>query len=569
MSAFEMSRRRFLGSSRELSLGLLFGAALSAPTSREGLARPVANADPKAMVETTSGKVRGLVADGVHIFRGIPFGAPTGGRARFMPPARVPSWSGVRDVLDYGGVAPQQRVELDRIVAGGQALRNTSDRFPLWPSTQSEDCLNLNVWTSSVNGGGKRPVMVWLHPGGFEFGSGNLALNEGTNLVRRGDVVVVAINHRLGALGYLHLSELAGGEALSHSGNVGMLDIVLGLQWVRDNIAAFGGDPGRVLVHGESGGGRKVSALLAMPAAKGLFHRAAIQSGPGIRFPSNETQTKRAAYVLKELGLAKPDLARLAEAPVEALMAAGAKASAKVRREMDSEAPFFENYGFTPVIGPDLPSAPFDPGPPEVSSDVPVLIGTNRHEMSLAFTQDPAFDAVSEEILWSEARSRVGRRAEALLEVYRDAYPDAGRRDLLFYLAADFSHRMDSIAIAERKAAQGRAPVFMYRFDWESPVLDGLIKAAHTYEIPHVFDNAQLCAGMTGGGPDAVALAARMSAAWIAFAATGEPNTPDLPDWPAYDTQRRATMIFNDVSTVEDDPGRSERIAWRAIEEAR
>jgi para-nitrobenzyl esterase len=236
---------------------------------------------------------------------------------------------------------------------------------------------------------------------------------------------------------------------------------------------------------------------------------------------------------------------------------------------MDASTPFYENYGFTPIIGPDLPTPPFDPAAPVVSADVPVMIGTNRHEMSLAYTQDTQFDQVSDATLLAQARERAGSRAENLVRLYREGYPQANGRELMLLLTADFSHRMDSIAIAERKAAQGKAPVYMYRFDWESPVLNGLIKAAHTYEIPHVFDNAQLCSGMTGGGPDAVALAARMSSAWIAFARTGRPAADGLPAWPAYEPQRRATMIFNDRCEVQDDPGRAERMAWREVENAR
>jgi para-nitrobenzyl esterase len=368
----------------------LFAAGLS----ERAVARTIPTADARFVVETTGGKVRGAIADGIHIFRGIPYGAPTGGRARFMSPAAVKPWAGVRDSFEYGDQAVQVRVSLDRILTGGTAGRDTSNLIPVWSTKQSEDCLNLNVWTSAVNRGGKRPVLVWLHPGGFEYGSANLAFSDGTNLARRGDVVVVSINHRLGALGFMHLAELAG-RPYERAGNVGMLDLVLALTWVRDNITAFGGDPNCVMIHGESGGARKVSTLLAMPAAKGLFHRAAIQSGPGIRFPSGENQTKRTRYVLQELGLSPGDAMKLHDVPADRLFAAAATASGRVRRELDPTAPFYETYGFTPVLGPDLPQWPFEPQAPQVSVDVPVLIGTNRHEMSLAFTQDRAFDRVS------------------------------------------------------------------------------------------------------------------------------------------------------------------------------
>jgi para-nitrobenzyl esterase len=535
------------------------------PASR-ALAKALPNPDPKAVVETTCGKVRGTVADGVHIFRGIPYGAPTGGSARFKPPVPAAKWTGVRDTIDYGDQAVQLRVGADRIVSGATPNRETSNLIPVWSISQSEDCLNLNVWTPAVNRGGKRPVMVWLHPGGFEYGSGNVAFNDGTNLARRGDVVVVAINQRLGALGYLHLGEQGD---LARAGNAGMLDIVLGLQWVRDNIETFGGDPSCVMIHGESGGARKVSTLLAMPGAKGLFHRAAVQSGAGLRFPSNEVQAKRTRYLFEELGLGTADIGKLQEVPAQKLMAAGMSASARVRKELPPGTPFYETYGFAPSLGPDLPAWPFDPAAPEISSHVPVLVGSNRHEMSLAFTQDRRFDEVDDAELLEQARSLVGDRAALLVQRYREIHPDASRRDLMLLFAADHSHRMDSITLAERKSAQRKAAVYMYRFDWESPVLDGLIKAAHTYEIPHVFDNAQLCSGMTGGGADAVALAAKMSSAWIQFARTGHPSVKALPAWPAYDADRRATMIFNDACEVQNDPGSKERLLWRELERQR
>ncbi len=528
---------------------------------REVHAKFVPNSNPKAIVETTAGKVRGGIADGIHIFRGIPYGSQMVDKRRFMPPLPVEKWAGVRDMLELGNISPQGRMAL------GSGTRSIALLMtPVWPNTQSEDCLNLNVWTPIVNSGGKRPVMVWLHGGGFETGSGNSPMNEGTNLARRGDVVVVAVNHRLGPFGYLHLGDLAGANSeFARAGNVGMLDIVLALQWVRDNIERFGGDPNTVMIHGESGGGRKVSTMLAMPAAKGLFRRAAIQSGPGLKFPSNETQTKRTVYLLQELGLSKNDLAKLQDIPADKLVAAGASASNKLRAEFGEGAPISESYGFAPTIGPDLPRSPFDPIAPDVSEDIPVLIGTNRHEMALSFATNEQFDEVSDAQLLEQARSRVGNYADELLNVYRNSYPKVSRRVLLLLLASDFSHRMDSIKLAERRFALHRAPTYMYRFDWETPVLNRLMLAAHSFEIPHVFDNAQLCSGMTGGGPDAVAMASNMCSAWIAFARIGNPHHSALPDWPSYNTSTRATMLFNDVSVLSSDPGKDERLAWQKI----
>lgn len=552
-------RRSFLRSA-------LYGGAFCATGSLASFrasSRILPNLDPRAVVETSCGRLRGAISDGIHVFRGVPYGAPTGGAARFLPPQPVNAWSSIRDALNYGDMPPQQMVQLDG--STGHLARDTMNLIPVFPAAQSEDCLNLNIWTPGVNDGRKRPVMVWLHPGGFEFGSANLAFSEGTNLARRGDVVVVSINQRLGALAHLDLSQLAGPK-YERAGNVGMFDIILGLQWVRDNIAAFGGDPHCVTIFGESGGGRKVSTLLAMPAARGLFHRAIVESGPGIRFPSNATATKRARYLFEELGLSAGDVGRLVGVPAQQIVAAGVRAAARVKKETPTDAPFYENYGFSPMIGPDLPVAPFDPSAPVYSADVPLLIGSNRQELSLAFTQDRKFDTVDEAMLKSEARARVGDSAAELINIYRDGYPQASQRDLMLLLTADFSHRMDSITIAERKAAMKKAAVYMYRFDWEPPVLDGFIKAAHTFEIPFVFDNTQLCAGMTGAGPDAMALAATMSTAWATFARTGKPAAPKLPAWPAYETGRRSTMVFNDESAVVSDPGARERVAWRQIE---
>jgi para-nitrobenzyl esterase len=556
-----LDRRRLLAHAGQFAAAFALRGMVPAALIGNAHAKFMANADPKAIVETSAGKIRGGIADGIHIFRGIPYGAPTGGANRFQPPASPAKWTGVRDALNYGDISPQPGAIA---VGGGGTPTRALPRPPAWPTPQSEDCLNLSVWTPSVNGRERRPVIVWLHGGGFETGSGNSAVNEGTNLARRGDVVVVAVNHRLGPVGYLHLAELGGAE-LAHSGNVGMLDIVLALRWVRDNIGAFGGDPGNVMIHGESGGGRKVSTMLALPGAKGLFHRAAIQSGAGLKFPTNETQTKRAFYLLQQLGLGKEEAHKLKDVPIDKLVAAGAAASAKLRSEFPEGAPLSASYGFAPVIGPDLPRAPFDPAAPDVSADVPVLIGTNRHEMAYSFGADPKFDEVDETALLEQARIRVGERAATLLDVYRQSYPQASRRVLMLLLASDFSHRMDSLTLAERKHAQQRAPVYMYRFDWESPVLDGAMLAAHTYEIPHVFDNAQLCGAMTGGGPDAVALAAKMSEAWIAFARRGNPGHAGLPAWPSYDIKTRATMLFNDVCEVAKDPGGAERLAWEEL----
>lgn len=518
---------------------------------------------PKAVVETTAGKVRGGVADGVHIFRGIPYGADTGGKNRFMPPQPVKKWSGIRDTLDYGNMAPQ---------GGGlppgqmpRGMRVTRSLFaPLNQQPHSEDCLYLNVWSRGVGESATRPVMVWLHGGGFTSGSGASSLYDGTNLVRRGDVVVVTLNHRLGALGHLDLSGI-GGEEYASSGNVGMLDLVQALEWVRDNIAAFGGDPNRVMIFGESGGGRKVSTLLAMSAAKGLFHSAVIHSGPGLRFGSRETAQRRTEFLLAELGLNKADVKSLSKLPFDKIIAAQSLAERKLAAALGPDVSFFELYGWSPVLGPDLPEWPFDPVASPVSHDVPVIIGSNRFEMALFMSSNKDRDQIDEATLRNEVVSMVGDRADALIKVYREAYPQEDLRGILLLIMSDERYRMDSVTLAERKQALGGAPIYMYRFDWETPVWDGLLRAAHALEIPFVFDNAQLSSAFTGGGPDAVALAGVMADTWISFARSGNPNNDSLPEWRPYDSKDRATMLFDNNTRLEKDPGKVEREAWQKI----
>ncbi|MEN7536730.1 carboxylesterase/lipase family protein [Aurantiacibacter flavus] len=523
------------------------------------------NPDPAAIVETSAGKVRGGLVRGVHLFRGLPYGEPTGGENRFRLPRPRKSWAGVRDCLTWGDRAPQEFITLDAAGATSDLRRDVEDTMPTYRDGMSEDCLNLNLWTPTLERGAGLPVLVWLHPGGFEFGSANLAFSDGTNIARRGDAIVVGVNHRLGALGFLHLEDLAGANS-SFEGNLGLHDIILALKWIQANIEGFGGDPDRVMIFGESGGARKVSTLLAMKEAEGLFSRAAIQSGPGIRFPSNGSQTRRTQFLLEELDLSVRELERLRDVPYELIVRAGVRAGQRIRAQLEPGVPFYETYGFAPVTGGGLEGPPFDPAAPATSHHVPILIGTNRHEMSLSYTADMRFDVVDDQQLAVEAAKIAGNHADILLAGYRRGYPEASNRDLLLIMTADHSHRKDSITLAERKLQLGGANVFMYRFDWESPVFGGLMKAAHTYEIPHVFDNTQLCSGMTGGTVDALVLAKKMSDAWVAFARDGSPQTAALPNWQPYDLNSRTTMIFDDDCRVVSDPGQAERLLWRQIE---
>jgi para-nitrobenzyl esterase len=331
------------------------------------------------VVDTASGKIRGAAVGGIKAFKGIPYGASTAGTNRFMPPHKPAPWGGVREAVDWAGHAPQaffgrRRPEVSH-------LAPPPDTVPV-----SEDCLTLNLWTPGLDAG-KRPVMVWFHGGAFSYGSANTPRTAGANLARRGDVVVVTVNHRLNVFGFLDLSEIGGAEFV-HSGNVGVLDLVAALEWVRENVARFGGDPGNVTIFGQSGGGGKVSALLAMPAAKGLFQRAIVMSGAGIRMAEHDRATKLAEAVLGEVGLKANQLDKLQAVPFERLIAAIEPAQKKL-------APvgfrLLDRYGFGPVVdGHDLPRHPFDPTAPDLSDDVPVMVGGTRDENALFLAPDDA-----------------------------------------------------------------------------------------------------------------------------------------------------------------------------------
>lgn len=511
-------------------------------------------------VETAWGKVRGRSIAGIHSFLGLRYGVTTEGRNRFMPPKKPQAWTGVQDAFSYGNSAPQSnparrgagnpRGDIGRLLGGTDGP----------PPPESEDCLFLNVWTPGINDNAKRPVMFWLHGGGFTSGSDSSALYIGANLARRGDVVVVGINHRLGALGFTHLGDLAG-EAFVHSGNVGMLDTVAALEWVRDNIERFGGDPDRVMIFGESGGGQKVSMLLGSPPAKGLFHRAVIESGPGPKMMERHRATEIARMLLAEVGLDGKRVTELQSLPMEKILAAQFAVSAKFRGR-----PGIID-GFAPVLDPTvLPAHPFYPHASPVSADVPVIIGNNRTEMTL-FADLAAF-SLDDSAMKARVKGLVGDRADQVIDVYRRGNPHATPSDLWFLIWTDNPTTIFSNNIAERRAALGKAPTYRYRFDWETPALDGRLKSPHTLEMPFVFDNTQVAPGLTGGAsPAAVALAARVSEAWIAFASRGDPDSKksELPPWPPYDSQRRATMLFNNESKVVNDPAGQERKIMESI----
>jgi para-nitrobenzyl esterase len=533
------SRRDFLRES-----GLVIAA------SSAGVLRLSADDGTPVTVETAYGRVRGTDTAGIKVFKGVPYGASTGGKNRFMPPTAPAKWTGVRDAVAYGPSAPQREPGAGR---NASPLAVAAAGLP----TESEDCLVLNVWTPALGDGRKRPVMFWCHGGGFTTGSGSSPVTEGANLARRGDVVVVTINHRLNVLGFTALDD-AGGSEFAGSGDAGMLDIVFALEWVRDNIARFGGDSGNVMVFGQSGGGRKVATLLAMPSAKGLFHRAVIESGATLKLVEREQGARVAHELMSTLGIAKGQARDLQNVPLDKMM--GAYFQVVRRMNVDQM-----TQGFSPLVdGKFIPQHPFHPVASSVSADVPLMLGSTRTE--LTSSAPPADFALSDADMRSRIRTLLGAHADAAIQVYQKANPGASPSDLYFLIASDHRYSGPVMKIAERRAALGKGPVYLYYFRWETPADGGRLKSPHTIEIPFAFDNVKAATRLTGGGPEAMALADKVSDAWIAFARTGNPNTPKLPRWSPYNATDRPTMVIDNESKLVNDPIREQRLvmfkAW-------
>jgi para-nitrobenzyl esterase len=540
-----------------LQRSLLGGGALMASALAGGLsARWAFAADASPIVETSAGKVRGAVINGVQAFKGIHYGESTAGTMRFLPPMAAKPWTGVCDALEYGPPAPQDTVgqdladkELQAAIAGSAGGFGS---LLLGPGTMGEDCLVLNVWTPTLRPVTKKPVMFWLHGGGFAAGSDGRIWFDGSNLARKHDVVVVGINHRLNIFGYLYLADL-GGAKYADSGNAGMLDAVLALRWVRDNIANFGGDSGNVTIFGQSGGGAKVSLLMAMPAARGLFHKAIVESGSALRATPRATATAAAHKILDHVGLNASQVDRLQELSMNQLLTAV--------HEVSASGPL----PLSPVVdGHALPADPFDPVAPAISAGVPMLIGTNATETTLLIGgRDPGTFSLDDASLHARLKAlyKLGDAdVSSLISTYRADQPDASPSLLFFTITSDRQMRMNAITQAERKVALGAAPTYMYYFKWQTPVLGGRLHTPHDTEMLFVFDNVAVAPTFIGTGPDLQPLADKVSGAWTAFARTGNPSQKNLP-WPAYDASDRPTMVFDDECRIVNDPGKQERLA--------
>jgi para-nitrobenzyl esterase len=495
-----------------------------------------------AVTETESGQVAGYIHNNTYIYKGIPYAHAE----RFMAPEKPKPWQGIRSSRTYGPVCP--------IPATTQV--NDPSEFVYnhdW-GYMNENCQVLNVWTQGLKDGKKRPVMVWIHGGGFSAGSSiELPSYEGENISKKGDVVLVSINHRLNVLGFLDMS--AYGDKYKASANVGMLDIVAALQWVKQNIANFGGNPDNVTIFGQSGGGGKVSTLMAAPSAHGLFNKAIVQSGSYVSAFGDESLAKRlAAGTLEELGLQPNQADSMQKIPYERLNEAARKATRKLQDQLKAEGKTGpQNLGWGPILDNSfLPYEPNDPKAVELSKNIPLLVGTVKNEIFPS-----AGNAKIREYNMDDAKAYLQKiyadKTDAYIAAVKETYPNSTKTPS-DYIDVDTRFRSGAVKQANAKSAAGGAPVYMYLFTWQSPILDGTYKAIHCIDLCFEFNNISRCESMTGGSKEAYALADKVSQAWINFARTGNPNAKGLPNWPTYNQQNGATMIFDNQSEVKNHP---------------
>lgn len=494
------------------------------------------------VVETQYGKIRGINHFSVKTFKGIHYGASTEGKNRFMPPKPPKAWTGIYDAFDFGQISPQ--IPADR--------RGDYTNLIMWdlqPGGIGEDCLCLNIWTPSVDKSAKKAVLVVFHGGGFSSGSGNHYGFDGDSLARYDDCVAVSVTHRLAAFGFLNLAGLGAPEEFKYSGVVGAMDMVAALKWVQKNIERFGGDPKRVMAYGQSGGGAKTSTLLAMPSAKGLFQRAGVQSGSALRLGESEGTAKGAELLLKALGMDKKNCADLQKLPFTQILAA-----------QDSMGPMGARY-FSPVVGSDaLPHHPFDPKAPPESKNVPVIIGTTLDDAAIGL----ANFRMTEAELKQFCTSQFADNADRIYKQYRKAYPYVAPFLIQTRIATDRGFRGSAVKQAELKAAQGGAPAYYYIWEWPVKAYNGQFGAVHGVDVGAAIHDYRGPATDIGNY-EGRWMVDRFAAAWTGFAKTGVPNSEITPNWPAYDKEKRATMVFDVATRVENDYRREFRLLWEEL----
>jgi len=557
------NRREFFQTMGAGAAGLAVGTGIitsvsCAPstTTKEDQDGPVLSVGEKiALADTQYGKIRGYILRDIHYFLGIPYGADTAGANRFMPPQKPKPWTDVFPALWWGNSAPQN-------MENRYSNRYASFRDCWNYDDVSEDCLRINVFTPAVNDGQKRPVMFWIHGGGFTNGNGiEQDGYNGENFARFGNVVFCSLNHRLGPLGFTNLAGV-GGEKFSASGNVGMLDIVAALEWVRDNIANFGGDPGNVTIMGQSGGGAKVTTLTAMPSAKGLFHKAVVLSGAGTRSGDKEYSEKLGSYVLKEAGLKPAQIGKLQEMPWKDYLAIATKAQQKLSAETAGTASGLRR-GFNPVVeGAILPQHPYYPDAAPTAAQIPMIISSTFNEQSPSWNDAALENATLDEVV-EKVKQRAGfgagfgDKAKEVVDAYARAFP--GKKPVEIWSLVS-SNRQGVVALADAKSKQP-APVFVDWFGWQPPLFDNRMRAFHCLDICFWFHNTDLMVSHTGGGARPRKLSAKMAGYLLQFMKTGDPNGNGLLSWPKYTSANGETMILDDVCEVKNDPDREARKA--------
>jgi para-nitrobenzyl esterase len=500
-----------------------------------GIASSPGDSAAEPIVETAQGRIRGKVADnGIRVFKGLRYGASTAGAGRFMPPQPPPAFAGVQDAFEYQDQAPQARGPLAA------------------PGAMSEDCLRINIWTPEAKHGGKRPVLLWFHGGGFEAGSGSSVRYDGAHMARRGDVVVCTINHRLNVFGFCDLSGVLGAD-FAQSGNVGYLDLVASMKWVRANIAAFGGDPDNIMIYGQSGGGRKVTCCFAGKDAKGLFAKGVVQSGSHLLAQTPEQSGALTLALLKALDIDPKNARALQLVPQDTL--------SEVQRKVIAKA----GYRFEPTInGVNFDAHPFIPNAPKWSAKVPMMVGTTRTELSNQLGRDPAIYEIDEAALKKKLEIFYPPEdIDQAVGVFKASNPGASPTELYFKMTSWRSYIRNATIMAEKRSELNGAdnPTWMYQVTWKSPAEGGRRISQHTLDLPFMFDNVDVSENLTGPPTEETrVMTESMANTWLAFARHGDPNHGGIPHWPTYDLAKRSVMLFDVPPKLVEDPFKSERV---------